>query len=62
MADCRGNALWLYVNDVFLFRKEVSGLGSGWVGMMAGTIDDQYKLTVIFDYIEIWGPIEDQGE
>ena len=61
MAECRGNALTLHVNDVFMFRKEVVGIGSGWVGMMAGTMDDQDKLTVVFDYIEIWGPVIDEG-
>jgi hypothetical protein len=62
MADCRGNHLTLYVNGVFLFKKEVSGIGSGWVGMMAGTTEDQNQLTVVFDYIEIWGPIEEEGD
>ena len=59
MAECRGNALTLVVNDVFMFKKEISGVGSGWVGMMAGTMKGQPELTVIFDTIEIWGPIED---
>ena len=62
MAECRGNALTLVVNDVFMFKKEVSGIGSGWVGMMAGTMKGQPELTVIFDYIEIWGPVDETGE
>ncbi len=62
MAECRGNALTLYVNNVFMFKKEVSGIGSGWVGMLAGTMNNQPELTVVYDYIEIWGPVEDQGE
>ncbi len=59
MAECRGNRLTLYVNDEFIFQHEVEGIGPGWVGMMAGTMYDQEKVTVIFDNIEIWGPIED---
>jgi hypothetical protein len=60
MAQCRGNSLTLYVNDVFIFRKEVEGIGPGWAGMMAGTKYTQEKVTVIFDNIEIWGPIEEE--
>ena len=59
MAECRGNHLTLYVNDKFIFQHEVEGIGPGWVGMMAGTMYDQETVTVIFDNIEIWGPIED---
>ena len=59
MAECRGNYLTLFVNDIFMFRKEIVGLGSGWVGMMLGTTDERDKVTVIFDNIEIWGPIEE---
>jgi hypothetical protein len=59
VAECRGNRLKLYVNDYFIFSHYVEGIGPGWVGMMAGTKYENEKLTVIFDNIEIWGPIED---
>ncbi len=59
IAECRGNRLTLYVNDTFIFSYPVEGIGPGWVGMMAGTKYEQDKLTVIFDNIEIWGPIQD---
>jgi hypothetical protein len=62
MAECRGNRLTLYVNDAFIFSHEVEGIGPGWVGMMAGTTYEQDKVTVIFDNIEIWGPIEDESD
>lgn len=61
MAECRGNRLTLYVNDKFIFRHQVEGIGPGWVGMMVGTKYEQEGVTVIFDNIEIWGPIE-EGE
>lgn len=59
IAECRGNRLTLYVNDKFIFSYEVEGIGPGWVGMMVGTKHEQETVTVIFDNIEIWGPIED---
>jgi hypothetical protein len=61
IAECRGNNLTLIVNDTYLFRHKVEGIGPGWVGMMAGTDYDQETVTVIFDNIEIWGPIEDEN-
>jgi hypothetical protein len=61
MAECRGNHLRLFVNGEFIFQVEVKGIGPGWVGMMVGTMYEQEKVTVIFDNIEIWGPI-DYGE
>ncbi|HEY61018.1 MAG TPA: hypothetical protein G4N95_00045 [Anaerolineae bacterium] len=54
--DCRGNALTLFVNDKALIRKQVAGLGPGYVGMMAGTLDSKENLTVYFDNLVIWGP------
>jgi len=62
MAECRGSNLTLFVNDIFMFRKEIVGLSSGWVGMMVGTTYEQDKVTVNFDNIEIWGPIESTGD
>ena len=62
MAECRGNHLKLFVDDVLLFQKEVEGIGPGWVGMMAGTTYDQETVTVIFDNIEIWGPVMEETE
>lgn len=60
MADCRSNKLTLYVNGVFIFQKTVEGIGPGYVGMMAGTQYDQENITVFFDNLEIWGPLEDE--
>jgi hypothetical protein len=60
VAECRGNLLKLFVNDTMLFQHEVEGIGPGWVGMMAGTMYDQETVTVIFDNIEIWGPLVDE--
>jgi hypothetical protein len=62
IGECRGNFLTLFVNGMMLFRKEVTGLSSGWVGMMAGTQYGQDHVTVFFDNIEIWGPIEESGD
>jgi hypothetical protein len=62
IGECRGNYLTLTVNDTRLFQEEVSGIGTGWVGMMVGTKYGQDRVTVIFDNIEIWGPIEEQEE
>jgi len=59
MAECRGNNLNLFVNGTMLFQVEVIGVGTGWAGMMAGTTDDRDLIEVIFDNIEIWGPIKD---
>jgi hypothetical protein len=58
MAECRGNHLNLYVNGTMLFQLEVIGTGSGWAGMMAGTTDVRDLIEVVFDNIEIWGPID----
>ena len=58
VAECRGNRLVLYVNDVFIFQHPVVGISIGYVGMMAGTQYDQEKVTVFFDNLEIWGPLE----
>jgi hypothetical protein len=58
MAECRGNALTLYVNDEFIFRQYVEGISTGFVGMMAGTQPENDRLTVFFDNLEIWGPLE----
>ncbi len=54
--DCRGNTLTLYVNNKALARKKISGLGPGYVGMMAGTGNTEDNLTVYFDNLVIWGP------
>jgi hypothetical protein len=61
MASCRGNFLSLTVNDVPLFRTEVEGIGPGWVGLMTGTTTEQETVTVIYDNIEIWGPLMEEG-
>jgi len=62
VAECRGNTLTLTVNDTPMFRTEVEGIGPGWVGLMAGTTHTQETVTVIFDNIEIWGPLMEEEE
>jgi len=59
MAECRGNTLKLFVDGSLLFTQKVEGIGTGWVGMLAGTQFDRERLVVVFDNIEIWGPIEE---
>jgi hypothetical protein len=58
IAECRGNTLKLFVNGTLLFQQTVEAIGPGWVGMMVGTQFDRDRLVVVFDNIEIWGPIE----
>ncbi len=60
MAECRGNTLKLFVDGTLLFQQTVEAIGPGWVGMMIGTQFDKDRLVVVFDNIEIWGPIEDE--
>ncbi|MBU0512866.1 MAG: hypothetical protein KKD28_07530 [Chloroflexi bacterium] len=60
IAECRGGKLTLYVNGEFIFRQTVEGIGPGFVGMMAGTQYDQDNITVFFDNLEIWGPLQDE--
>lgn len=56
-ADCRGNALTLYVNNQFVAREEVEGIGPGFAGMMIGTREDQVpdNILVRFDNLRVWG-------
>ena len=53
-ADCRGNALTLYINDVAIDRTTIQGLGVGYVGMMIGTRLEDNRLTVYYDNLMIW--------
>ncbi|HBY06500.1 MAG TPA: hypothetical protein DEH22_01415 [Chloroflexi bacterium] len=59
-ADCRGNALTLYINDVAIDRTTVPGLGYGYVGMMIGTRSDDERLTVYFDNLMIWKAFKEE--
>jgi len=54
--ECRGNTITLFVNNQALAQKRVEGIGPGYVGMMAGTLDTSDNLTVYFDNLVIWGP------
>jgi len=57
-ADCRGNALTLYVNGVAIDRTTIPGLGVGYVGMMIGTRSEDNRLTVYFDNLVIYAPVK----
>jgi hypothetical protein len=59
MAECRGNHISLYVNGTMLFQVELVGVGNGWAGMMVGTTDERDLIEVVFDNIEIWGPLNE---
>jgi hypothetical protein len=61
-ADCRGNALTLYVNDVAIDRTTVQGLGTGYVGMMIGTRLEDNRLTVYYDNLVIYAPVQEPEE
>jgi len=56
-ADCRGDALTLYVNGEPIDRVTVEGLGYGYAGMMVGTTTEEDNIIVFFDNLEIWGPL-----
>jgi len=56
-AECRGENLRLAVEDSLLFQVKVDKIGPGWVGMMVGTSDESDSIEVVFDNIEIWGPV-----
>jgi hypothetical protein len=55
-ADCRGNALTLYINDVAIDRATIPALNIGYVGMMVGTRWDDERITVFYDNLMVWAP------
>lgn len=57
-ADCRGNALTLYINGVAIDRTTVPGLGIGYVGMMVGTLLEDNRITVYYDNLKIYAPVK----
>jgi len=57
-ADCRGNALTLYVNDVAIDRTTIPAWNIGYVGMMIGTRVEDNRLTVYYDNLVIYSPVE----
>lgn len=57
-ADCRGNALTLYINGVAIDRTTVPGLGVGYVGMMIGTRLEDNRLTVYYDNLKIYTAVK----
>jgi hypothetical protein len=59
-ADCRGNALTLYINGVAIDRTTIEGLGIGYVGMMIGTRIDEQRITVYYDNLVIYGPLKQE--
>ncbi len=57
-ADCRGNALTLYINDIAIDRTTIPGLGVGYVGMMIGTRLEDERLTMYYDNLIIYAPVQ----
>ena len=57
-ADCRGNALTLFINGEPIDRTTVPGLGVGYVGMMIGTRVEDERLTVYYDNLVIYAPVK----
>jgi len=57
-ADCRGDALTLYINDVPIDRTTVPAWNIGYVGMMIGTRLEDNKLTVYYDNLVIYAAVE----
>lgn len=59
-ADCRGNSLTLYINDVPIDRTTVQAWNIGYVGMMIGTRLEDNQITVYYDNLVIYSPVEAQ--
>jgi len=57
-ADCRGDALTLYINGEPIDRTTVPAWNIGYVGMMIGTRLEDNRLTVYYDNLVIYSPIE----
>ena len=57
-ADCRGNALTLYINGEPIDRTTVPAWNIGYVGMMIGTRLEDNRLTVYYDNLVIYSPVE----
>ena len=60
-ADCRGNALTLFINGVAIDRVTIPALNIGLLGMMVGTRLEDNRITVFYDNLVIYGPVI-QGE
>jgi hypothetical protein len=56
-ADCRGNALTLYVNGVAIDRTTIQALNIGYVGMMVGTRLEDNQITVYYDNLVIYSAV-----
>ncbi|MDQ2693738.1 MAG: hypothetical protein M3Y68_17000, partial [Chloroflexota bacterium] len=56
-ADCQGNALRLYVNDVLLGEASDSDFISGYSGLVAASLDEQ-TYEVLFDNFRTTKPGE----
>ncbi len=59
-ADCRGNALTLFINGEAVDRVTIPGLGVGYVGMMIGTRLEDDRLTMYYDDLVIYGPLKEE--
>lgn len=57
-AECRGNTLTLWVNEVLLAQEEIESYAVGFTGMMSGTRWDDEYVVVHFDNLQVWGPID----
>ena len=57
-ADCRGNALTLYINGVPIDRTTVKAWNVGYVGMMIDTRLEDNRLTVKYDNLVIYKVVE----
>lgn len=57
-ADCRGNALTLYINGEPIDRTTVPAWNIGYVGMMIGTRLEDNRLTVYYDNLVVYSPVE----
>ena len=57
-ADCRGDTLTLYVNDVPIDRTTIPAWNIGYVGMMIGTRLEDNRLTVYYDNLVIYSSVE----
>jgi len=57
-ADCRGEALTLYINGEPIDRTTSPALNMAFVGKMIGTRYDDNRLTVYYDNLVIYAPVE----
>ncbi len=57
-ADCRGDALTLYINGEPIDRTTVQAWNIGYTGMMIGTRPEDNRLTVYYDNLVIYSPVK----